>query len=483
MTELFGTDGIRGTVGEWPLVPEFFLKLGQVAGRILKTQKNASFIIGRDTRHSGAMLQAALSAGLLSSGVNIIDVRIIPTSAISWLIPHVISAEAGAVISASHNPAQQNGIKFFDRLGRKLSETIETEIEKLLLDDQFMPKTESHLGRLIDGNTLHELYIQDLLKEHPDNFLNGLSIVVDCSHGAASFIAPEVFQRAGAQVIVINASPTGSNINYFSGSEYIRRSPEKLGETIQQRDANFGLAFDGDADRVVFIDEEGTLIDGDYMLGFLARYLDQHDQLLARSVVTTTMRNNGLKNFIDHLGLHLHETPVGDKYVSEKLMELWNKSHETGKIGLGGEQAGHIILIDDNHITGDGLRTALFVLRAYRESDNNTLAKFAAGVGKTPQIIASAYVGNGQRLDKNILQELENQLQNTYPDLVRVNIRYSGTEPLFRVMLESNEHRTEEDLAQIATEVCKNAQSFANHTDGHIDILNCTRGGTINANH
>lgn len=152
MTELFGTDGIRGTVGEWPLVPEFFLKLGQAAGRILKTQKNASFIIGRDTRHSGAMLQAALSAGLLSSDVNIIDAGIIPTSAISWLIPQV-SAEAGVVISASHNPAQQNGIKFFDRLGQKLSETIETEIEKLLLDDQFMPKTESHLGRLIDGNT------------------------------------------------------------------------------------------------------------------------------------------------------------------------------------------------------------------------------------------------------------------------------------------------------------------------------------------
>ena len=478
MTQLFGTDGIRGVVGEGPLVPEFFLKLGQAAGKVLKTQPNASVVIGRDTRQSGIMLQSALTAGLLSCGINVIDLGVIPTSAVSWLTPR-LSAETGVVISASHNPVRENGIKFFNKNGQKLPEALEEEIEKLLFDENFKPIPAESLGRVVDGCSFHEIYTQDLLKEHPAGFLKDLVVVVDCANGAASHVAPDIFQRAGARVIAINASPTGFNINVNAGSEYVRRCPERLSQVIQQVHANFGLAFDGDADRVVLVDEEGTLIDGDHILGFLSRYLNQHNALLGGTVVTTNMRNNGLKHYVEAAGLELFETPVGDKYVSDKLMQLWNANPAAGKIGLGGEQAGHIILLDQEHITGDGIRAGLFVLHAYLESHNPTLAAFATGVGKTPQIIASAYVGNATRFDKQQLETMQTQLSTKNPWLLRVNMRYSGTEPLFRVMLESDHTHTEADLAQLATEISEQAQRLAGRPGAEIDILNCTRGGLL----
>jgi len=477
----FGTDGIRGTTGDWPLVPEFMLKLGQAAGKVLKTEKNSTILIGRDTRQSGMMLQTALSAGLLSSNINIIDLGVIPTAAVSWLVT-TIKAEAGIVISASHNPVKENGIKFFDRFGQKLAEKVEQEIEDLLLDENFQPKPESNTGRYVDGKSFQELYSQDLLKEHPANFLSGLTIVIDCAHGAASFLAPEIFQRTGANIVATNAAPTGLNINVNSGSEFLRRFPEKFHETIKKSGANFGLAFDGDADRVVFVDEDGTLIDGDHMLGFLSKYLGQRGLLLENSVVTTTMRNEGLKRYVESAKVKMYETPVGDKYVIEKIMQLWNQNTQKGKVGLGGEQAGHIVLLDEEHIAGDGLRTALYVLNAFVESGCRTLAEFAAGVGKVPQIIASAHVGNGERYNKQELQIMEEGVLSTYPGLLRANLRYSGTEPLFRVMLESETSYTEKDLAKIAVEISSKVQEYSKQSNKSIDILNCTRGGVVNIN-
>ena len=479
--KFFGTDGIRGTVGEWPLVPEFFLRLGQATAKVLKTRNDSTIIIGRDTRQSCVMLQNALCAGLLNGGVSVYDVGVIPTSAVSWLVSSIggEAVEAGVVISASHNPVRENGIKFFDSSGKKLAGKIEEEIESLILDDQFQPRAVNNIGRYIDGRSFQELYIQDLVKEHPSNFLSGLTIVLDCAHGAASFVAPDIFQRAGANVIAINASPTGLNINVNAGSEHVRRSPEKFSEIFRQNHANFGLAFDGDADRVVFVDEEGTLIDGDHMLGFLSRHLDQEGILLEGSIVTTSMRNEGLKHFIESKSLTLFETPVGDKYVVEKLMQLWEQNTDKNKIGLGGEQAGHIILLDNGHIAGDGIRTALFVLSAYLKSQNASLAEFAAGVGKTPQIIASAYVGNGERYSKEELDAIGSEILEKHPGIIRVNLRYSGTEPLLRTMIESNNSHSEEDLAEIAIKISHKAQLHANQLNGSIDILNCTRGGTI----
>lgn len=481
MGNYFGTDGIRGTVGEWPLVPEFFLKLGLAIGQVIRrTDRPITIITGRDTRQSGEFLQAALTSGLLSSGINVFDTGVMPTAGIAWLVRR-LNFDAGIVISASHNPIEQNGIKIIDERGLKLSSALEDQIETLIESANFSSTMVrlTRPGHAFDGKSFQELYIHGLLEEHPVGFLQGLKLVIDCSNGAASHFAPEVFSRAGAVVITQYASPNGLNINQECGSERARRAPWVMGKVIHQNQANFGLAFDGDADRVVFVDDSGNLIDGDHILGFLANYLNRHDQLLAGAVVTTQMRNSGLKIYLDGIGIHVYETPVGDKYVVEKLFELQSLSGQSQKFGLGGEQAGHIDIINDLFTTGDGIRTALFVMRAFLESGSSTISAFAAGVGKTPQIIASAYVGQGPRFDKSQLVAMEKGLFEENLDLCRVSLRYSGTEPLFRVMMESNGELNVNDLAQIAWSVCQKAQHHSGQPGGSVDILNCTQGGVI----
>jgi phosphoglucosamine mutase len=477
----FGTDGIRGTVGEPPLVPEFFIKLGLAVGRVMQAQTQpVSLIVGRDTRQSGQMLQSALVAGLLAGGVNVIDAGVIPTAGIAYLIRR-LGLAAGAVISASHNPVEQNGVKLVDSQGLKFPEKLEDEIEASLTSDSFDSHSVgcSPIGRQVDGQSYHDLYIQGLLEEHEPGLLDGLTLLVDCSNGAAATFAPQVFSRAGARVITLHAAPDGSNINLNSGSEFARRAPWEVGKLIRHFQADFGLAFDGDADRVVFVDDQGKLIDGDHMLGFLAHYLGQKGQLVARTVVTTQMRNTGLKIYLEEAGLQVIETPVGDKYVVEKLLELRQQDAREGQFGLGGEQAGHIDIVNPLFTTGDGIRTALFVMRALRESGLPSLTSFAASVGKTPQIIASAFVGLGERHSRQSLVEMEKQLLAAYPSLLRANLRYSGTEPLLRVMLESDGQLVEADLAGIAWTICRDAQALAAVENGAIDILNCTSGGVL----
>lgn len=477
----FGTDGIRGTVGEPPLDPEFFLKLGWVVGALLNPNgEHVRMVIGRDTRQSGQLLQNALTAGLLSSGVDVIDVGVFPTAGIAWLIRR-LGLQAGAVLSASHNPTEQNGVKFIDAAGFKFSELFEESIEAMLLDDYAIKSMQlsARLGQIIDGRSYQDLYIQGLVDEHKPDLLHGLTLLVDCSNGAASDYAPEAFSRAGARVIAIHSTPDGTNINAGCGSEFVRRAPWKMGKLIQHYQADFGLAFDGDADRVVFVDENGQLIDGDHMLGFLARYLEHTGRLMSRTVVTTTMRNHGLKSYLERLGILVIETPVGDKYVVEKLVELRQPAADQESFCLGGEQAGHIDILNDEFTTGDGIRTALYVMRAFLDSGLPVLSQFAAGIGKTPQIIASAYVGTGRRYDRVRLADMESHLCEDYPGLQRVNLRYSGTEPLLRAMLEADERMTEIELARAAWTICRRAQEFSGVGDGSIDILNCTNGGVI----
>ncbi len=481
MGKWFGTDGIRGTVGEWPMLPEFVLQLGRAAGTVIRAQaREATVVIGRDTRQSSAMLQEALDAGLMASGVHVVDLGVVPTPGVAWLVRY-INADAGVVISASHNPAGQNGIKFFHRTGRKLPDEIELQIEACIeqaLKRDISSSVHSTLGHVHDGEIFQELYIRDLLSEHPRINLDRMKLVMDCANGAASAIAPEVFSRLGAEVVAIHASPNGVNINLDAGSEHVRRSKDEMNLLIQHHQARFGLAFDGDADRVVLIDETGNLIDGDHMLGMLSRYFDERGQLLARAVVTTVMRNSGLKARLESSGIHMFETPVGDKYVTDKIFELRDADSSAGKIGLGGEQAGHILIVDDGHPTGDGIRTALYVIQAFLDSGLDSLAAFAAEVGKTPQIIASAHVGNGQRFSRQELDVKEAIILQT-SGIIRVNLRYSGTEPLLRAMLESDGSLNEEQLAEVAFEICREAQQLSGGHETPVDILNTTRGGTI----
>lgn len=483
MSNLFGTDGIRGTVGRWPLTPDFVLRIGQSLGKVLLRNSNtATVLVGRDTRSSGPLLQCALVSGLLASGVDVIDAGVIPTPAIAWLVQH-LHLGAGVIVTASHNPVEENGIKCFGASGKKLTPRSELEIETLAsANPGISPDTIARtlqIGRLVFGEQLSEMYVHGLLAEHPSFYLGGLTLVVDCANGAASRVAPLVFSRAGAQIIAIHSSPTGANINVSSGSEHTRREPENLAELIRRYHADFGLAFDGDADRVIFVDDQGGVVDGDHMLGLLARYFDGHDGrkgLLAGSVVTTSMCNTGLKECIKTMRLTLYETPVGDKYITEQLLAFWDQHPHPGMIGLGGEQAGHIILLDDEHSTGDGIRTALYLMRAYRETGVGAMSKFAAMISKTPQIIGSAYVGDGPRMSRKELDDLQEELLNSIFGVVCANLRYSGTEPQFRVMLESNGQQSVDDLGIVALKICRDVQSIAGIKDGVIDLLDCTRG-------
>ena len=304
---------------------------------------------------------------------------------------------------------------------------------------------------------------------------------MDGANGAASNIAPELFTRAGADVFAINVSPDGKNINVNAGSEHVRSDPSAYQQLIKQSQADIVIAFDGDADRVIFVSNDGLLVDGDHTIGILARYLLQNDQLFDRSVVVTNMRNQGLFRYLQSLNISVYETQVGDKYVVEKLQNLGEGgSNRDNKLRLGGEQSGHIILLDEMHSTGDGMRTALFVLVALKAFRTSSLGQLASEIGKTPQVIASAFVGtNLNRFTKEALKEKENDTISRNPGMVRVSLRYSGTEPKYRVMLESDGTIDEVSLAHISLALCKEAQDYAGIHSDDIEILNVAQGGFI----
>jgi phosphoglucosamine mutase len=478
----FGTDGVRGHVGQSPMVPEFVTRLGYAAGVVLsRTASHPTFVIGRDTRQSGQMLQSALTTGLLAAGATVIDLGVITTPGVAFMIGK-INAEAGVVISASHNPVDENGIKFFNAHGKKLSHEIELAIEDLISEPIDLSQAHaSQFGRRIDGADMRELYADSLVDEQRELSLEGLKVVLDCANGAASWFAPEVFSRLGAEVVVIHASPTGANINEQAGSEHVRRVPDDLSALIQKFDANFGIVFDGDADRVIFVDENGNLVDGDHMLAILAEYFKAQDRLLGNTVVSTTMRNGALVNYFGERGIHFIETPVGDKYVMAELQDMMATKHQPDQIGLGGEQSGHIILMDGSHATGDGIRSALYLIKAYLASDADSLAALADSIHKYPQVIASARVAEKIDLDTlSDVQALEAAIKADLAGLTRLNLRYSGTEPKVRLMMEADTRHTEEELAARAFALCEAVQqSTGTPENSFLEVLNVTRGGLV----
>ena len=478
----FGTDGVRGHVGRPPLVPDFVTRLGYAAGTVLsRAALHPTFVIGRDTRQSGEMLQSALTTGLLASGATVVDLGVITTPGVAFMV-RKLDVEAGVVISASHNPVEENGIKFFNRTALKLDPETELEIEALLDSpiDLSDAKVED-FGHQMDGTTLRELYVDDLVDEHSNLDLRGMKLVLDCANGAASWYAPQVFSRLGAEVVAIHASPTGGNINNKAGSEHVRRNPEELSSLIHDYDADFGLVFDGDADRVIFVDEVGNLVDGDHMLAILADYFQSQGRLLADTVVSTSMRNGALVNYFAERGIEFIETPVGDKYVMVELMQLMGADHPPAQVGLGGEQSGHIILMDATHATGDGIRSAIYVIRAFLTGKVGSLAKMAEGIHKFPQVIASAFVSEKTELDKlEAVISCQAEIRGTLTGLTRLNLRYSGTEPKVRLMLEADNRHTEAELAQHAFALCEAVQESTGTPSGSfLEVLNVTRGGLV----
>lgn len=437
MAKLFGTDGIRGLAND-DLTPELAFKLGRAAGYIFKQNyERTTVIIGRDTRLSGSMLEGALAAGFCSAGVDIYKAGVIPTPAVAYLA-RTLGASAGAVISASHNPAPDNGIKFFNSQGFKLADELEERIETLIeAGVEKLPRaTGSSLGRIISFDEAEDLYIK-YLKSIVKTDLQGIKIVLDCANGAAYHVAPRILQELGAQVISLFDIPDGLNINDNCGSTH----PEALQEAVLRFGAHLGLAHDGDADRLIVVDEQGQLLDGDQTLVICGLFL-QEKQLLKDKIVVTVMSNLGLKQAFEKANVTVYETKVGDRFVLEKMQEI--------KAVLGGEQSGHIIFLEES-TTGDGILTALKLLEVLKEK-GEPLSVLARQMKVLPQILINVRVKDKVEWDKNqqiqsAIKEGEKLLSNTG----RVLVRASGTEPLIRVMAEGeDEEQLEIIVGQIA---------------------------------
>lgn len=434
MARLFGTDGVRG-VANTELTSELALNLGKATARVFvdhTKDHKPKVVIGRDPRASGEMLEAALIAGLTSVGVDVLLAGIVPTPAVSYLVTYY-AADAGFVISASHNPMQDNGIKIFDKNGHKLSDKLEDEIESFM-SQKFSTPIGSAIGRvkvLIDAE---EAYLAYLLNTIEPLSLTGLNIVVDCANGAASEIAPEVYKRAGANVVAIHAKADGWNINRDCGSTQVT----EIKKLVKEGNFDLGISHDGDADRCLAVDHEGNLIDGDHILAILAIALKSQDRLIHNTVVSTVMANLGFINAMKAHKINIITTQVGDRYV---LAEM-----EKSEYQIGGEQSGHIILRKYSS-TGDGLLTALHLMQQVTKQQK-TLKELAQAVVKYPQVLINVTEVDKAKIQNNELQEKIKMIENQLLNKGRVLLRASGTEPVIRVM-------TEAESDQLAQKVCE----------------------------
>ena len=441
MRKYFGTDGIRGRVGDFPITPDFFQKLGWAIGRVLGSKDcgENKVLVGKDTRISGYMFESALEAGISSAGVNVHLLGPLPTPAIAFLT-RFSNARAGVVISASHNSFQDNGLKFFGYDGNKLSDDVELEIEEEIEKQQVVVEPRL-LGKASRVKHAQEAYI-DFCKKSMSNEISvsGMKIVVDCANGAAYQVAPKLLSELGCQVFPIGVSPDGVNINDGVGAT----SPELLQREVLARKADLGIALDGDADRLIMVDETGAVVDGDELLFIIARYR-QHIGGLQGTVIGTEMSNLGLERAITSLGLGFERSKVGDRYVLEKLRE--------GGWSLGGEQSGHIIC-KDLTTTGDGLISGLQVLEAVISS-GDSLSVLKAGMTKLPQRLLNIPINRSIDVERSpkLKAEIE-RITLRLGQNGRVLLRKSGTEPLIRVMIEGEDLSLVEMLClELAEEV------------------------------
>ncbi|QJQ95409.1 MULTISPECIES: phosphoglucosamine mutase [Halomonadaceae] len=432
----FGTDGIRGTVGDYPITADFMLKLGWAMGRVLAEEGRSKVLIGKDTRISGYMFESALEAGLSAAGVDVSLLGPMPTPGIAYLT-RTFRADAGIVISASHNAFADNGIKFFSAEGTKLPDALETRIEEML-DQPLTTVKAAELGKAVRINDAAGRYIEFCKSTIPDRLsLHGLKIVLDCAHGATYHIAPSVFREMGAEVSVIGASPDGLNINQQVGSTY----PAALRAAVIQQGADLGVAFDGDGDRVLLVDADGREVDGDDILYLIAR--DRHARGdLGGGVVGTLMSNFGLAAALEQMGVPFERAKVGDRYVMEKL--------DANGWMLGGESSGHIVC---RHVqtTGDGIVSALQVV-AIMVRKGVSLARLLQGFEKAPQELVNvrlkATTDRQALLASEALKQSVAAVEAELGDEGRVLLRPSGTEPLIRVMVEGRPHLDVSGLAR-----------------------------------
>jgi phosphoglucosamine mutase len=426
MGRLFGTDGVRGVANQEPMTPETVVKLGRAAAHVLRGGNGRpAIVIGKDTRLTGYMLETALTAGITSMGADVLLVGPLPTPGIAF-ITRSLRAEAGIVISASHNPCDDNGIKFFSGDGLKLPDAVEEQIEALMESgelDRVRPRARE-IGKATRINDAIGRYIEFAKNSLPKGLeFRGLRVVVDCANGAAYRVSPAVLRELGAEVVLLNAEPDGLNINHGCGSLH----PEGLRRAVLKHRAHVGFAHDGDADRVIFVDETGALVDGDQVLALCALDLQAEGRLRERTVVATVMSNLGLELCLKEAGITLRRTAVGDRYVLEEMVK--------GGYVLGGEQSGHIIFLEHN-TTGDGIVTALQVLGVMQRT-GKPLSALAGCMVKLPQTLVNVRVRRRDPLESlPVVQAAIREAEALLGPDGRLLVRYSGTEPLVRVMAE-----------------------------------------------
>ncbi len=444
MRKYFGTDGVRGVANK-ELTCDLAYKLGRAGAYVLtEGTHKPKILVAKDTRISGDMLEAALIAGLMSVGCDVITVGVIPTPGVAYLT-RKYGAECGVVISASHNPMEDNGIKFFNKDGFKLDDEIELKIEEYIdnMEKIAYNPIGNEVGVRIHKHTAAQDYV-DYLKSIVDTDLTGLKVVLDCANGAAYKVAPEVFRELGAEVIAMNVTPDGENINHKCGSTH----PEGLQKAVVEHNADLGLAYDGDADRLIAVDETGTIVDGDHIMILGAVYLKKQNKLANDTLVVTTMSNIGLHVAAKEYGIDLSITDVGDRYVIE---EMKKSGHN-----LGGEQSGHMIFLDYN-TTGDGTLSSLIVSKIVKE-DGKTLSEQSALMTTYPQVLINVDVRNEVKNkfmeNDEIRTEIE-KLEKLMAGTGRVLIRPSGTQPLVRVMLEGKDEGQIRELAQELADLIK----------------------------
>ncbi len=429
MRKLFGTDGVRGVANIEPMTAEIALSLGRAAAHVFRRDhRRHRIVIGKDTRLSGYMLESALVAGICSMGVDVLVVGPMPTPAIAF-ITRSLRADAGVMISASHNPYEDNGIKFFSCEGFKLPDKLEAEIEHLVANGEIdaIRPTATAIGKAYRIDDAEGRYIEFLKNSFPRGMdLQGLKIVLDCANGAAYKVTPKVLRELGAEVVVYHDRPDGENINRNCGSLH----PEVVQEAVLTHKADLGISLDGDADRTILVDEKGKIIDGDHIMAICALDFARRDKLQANTLVTTVMSNLGLELALKKAGIKMIRTAVGDRYVMEKMRQ--------GGYNLGGEQSGHIIFLDYS-TSGDGSLTALQLLAIMVES-GRPLSQLAACMQSLPQILINQDVREKTDLAK--LPQVQQAIQRAEARLGetgRVLVRYSGTQPMVRVMLEGKD--------------------------------------------
>jgi len=440
--KFFGTDGIRGPISS-KTSPDFILKLGWAAGEVFKDQGISSFIIGKDTRISGYMLEAALQAGIISSGLNVRLVGPLPTPAISYLVS-TFKSQAGIVISASHNSYEDNGIKFFDDKGQKISDELELLIEQKISEPIKVvdPENLGKAARLSDASGRYIEYCKNSLSKEIS--LNNLKIVIDTANGAAYDVAPKVFRELGAEVVAISDDPNGLNINQNCGSTDLN----VLKKAVLDNNADFGIAFDGDGDRLIIVDSEAKALDGDDILFLLAKFKFENQIVLgSKGVVGTDMTNKGLENALSEMGIELVRSKVGDKYVLEKLLELgWQ---------LGGEQSGHIICLD-SVATGDAIIAAIKFFEAFL-TFGKPLNEILGSFKKYPQILTNVEVANAESILAN--KKFKNSCEKAQKEISefdgKILVRKSGTESLLRILVEAKDSKVTEIHSKQLTDLAK----------------------------